>query len=48
MKRNQIFLIIALIALLSLGAYYYVAFQIPAQTQALEMRGTIEALRNGQ
>lgn len=48
MKRNHYLLIIAIIALISLSAYYYIAVQIPAETMALEMRGTIEAMRAGQ
>lgn len=40
-------LALALIALLAVSAYYYVAIQMPSQQQALEMRGTIEAIRAG-
>lgn len=37
MKRNQIVLIIAVVALIALGAYYTVAVYLPAQDQAAQI-----------
>jgi hypothetical protein len=47
MKRNQILLIIALLALVSLLLYYYAVIYPISEAQAVILHGTIEALRAG-
>lgn len=38
MKRSQVLLLIAVVILIALGAYYTVAVYLPAQEQAAQIR----------
>lgn len=45
MKRNQALLLMAVLLLVAVSAYYVVAVYIPAQQQAGQITNTIESQR---